>query len=220
MFFLQKKFFHVRDAKTEAEFDSRWKTFVANFDAKPAMVAYLQNEIFPHRERWGLAWVDCAYHAGLMATSLGESFHSLLASGVSAHRTHPQLFQLVDSISLMQLQKHNRRISEWEQEKLKLEESSIPGFVLPSVLGLLSAHAFQEMRTLQLQSTRMTVKQIPRTDVLVCSSWNVFDLRYPQGGPHVVVQVDSSAIPANPVSNVHAAQIRAAMSRKGERLSF
>ena len=169
-------FYHVRDATTAAEFDERWSKFEEKFGTKPRMQTYLRDEIYRKRERWGLPWVDTAYHANMMSTSIGEAFHSLLASGKSANRNLSHFFQLVDASIVRQAEKHNIRCAKKDTELLSLSSNHIPGLVLPSSVKLLSPHAFSILSSLNESASRMRVVPTHTAEVHHLATWEATNL--------------------------------------------
>jgi hypothetical protein len=206
----------VRLASTEEEFEARWANFQETYGAKPKMQAYLQKEIYSLRDRWVLAWVDSSYHAGIMATSIGEAFHSMLADGNSANRSLSQLFKLIDGIVVTQAERHNVKCVKWDEELLQMAPSRLPGLVLPSIVKLLSRHAFEKMEIRELDSSRFSVHLVERSDVQYVRSWVVRSQLYPGIPAHHVSELDPRAVQDTAASRTAASVIQAALSRPGK----
>ncbi len=212
---LKSQFYSCRAAISEAEFNSRWASFVAAFGIKEAARTYLEKEILSKRKKWCLAWIDSAFHGLLMTTSPSESFHALLASGKSVHRSMPTVLKVLDGIVMTQTEEHQKRCASWDVERQELVPAMLQGMVLPSVVQLLSGRAFRHLIELDVNSSRFKVQQSGRHDVLRVNSWTASNPLYPKSIIHNVDQIDPSGAPLGPSARAAGESIKGALARPG-----
>lgn len=185
---------------------------MGSFQDTPAAMNYLESEIFPLHQKWCLAWVDQGFHALLIASSPSESFHSLLAGGDSAHRTHAQLIKKIDSILADQVVKHQQRAVSHDKALQELEENDLQGLVVVSVAPLLSGYAFNHLMTLRCDASFMSVHEVAPGNVLHTRQWTVRDARFRNSRIHRVGLVDLDCVPESAEMRGTAALIEGALS--------
>jgi hypothetical protein len=213
---LKAAFYKCRQCVTEAAFEESWALFVDTYGTSDAASTYLRNETYALREKWCLAWIHRAFHAFLMATSPSEAFHSLLASGDSAHRTPATLLKLVDRITTTQAQEHQKRCARWDITRRDLTLTSLPGLVIPSIVEALSSYAFNKLLERDLNSSRLIVSPTERSDVMYIGAWNAISVLYSTAQVHLVQQVDPSALVLSSRRKSQYADILGSLKRSGQ----
>lgn len=65
------EFWAVYRAVSPADFDSKWADLLCCFPI-PSVVQYLEEEIYPCRDRWGWAWISTRFTAGIQTNGQPE----------------------------------------------------------------------------------------------------------------------------------------------------
>ena len=186
VFALKGDFYKLRAISAIDDFDLAWTMFYSTYGSNDSARKYLDQQLFELRQFWVIAWTGSVFGGGLRTTGISESFHSLLASGKSANNSLIDVLQLCDEIMVRQCEKSLRKAAKHEESLEKFKLSDLGGFVVPSVLALLSGHALEKLQESVVSSNFCSVSKLHESEL---PAWRVSDLRF-KGLVHNVFQIE------------------------------
>ena len=183
---LKKALYGLQRCTTEAEFDAQWTKFVECYGKNDAAVNYLNNSVLAKKHQWAHHATGRVFSAGMAASSISESFHSLLASGRSHFNKLHEILILVDRILIQQLQESRKLSDQWEASIPSLSLRDGMGFAGVAVSGLLSGKGWRLLGRSFEASLYMSVSPTEATDDFATRAFRVIDGRFPESKAHTV----------------------------------
>lgn len=92
----KSRFWRVRNALTEDEFDEGWAGLLKDFGNSDKCKNYLER-LSERREHWAWPWVGTRFTAGMQSTQRVEQTHSYVKSLADRTTTLPELFDIIDT---------------------------------------------------------------------------------------------------------------------------
>ena len=195
------------------EFDGLWDKFIERYGKNDAAVNYLNNSVLAKKHQWAHHATGRIFSAGMAASSISESLHSLLASGRSHFNKLHEVLILVDRILIQQLQQSRKLSDQWEASISSLSLRDGMGFAGVAVSGLLSGKGWSLLGESFDASVYMSVKPTEAADGIATEAFRVIDGRFPWSKAHTVLVGPGDRYGRGAEYNTRYATIKSALSK-------